>query len=1292
MDRNCPSAKNQMSQRLPWSIDDLEPDTRDAARRAARRAGMSVGEWLDMTMRDQDARGGHAGHHEDEYDESGLERGLSMMGRGRTETASHRFAPSRLSPDEAELLLAKAAAGDRRDRDADSRTAEMLESITRWMEKTESRLMASERNSSERQERTASVVADAIKTVGNRLNEVERRTGDERRAYPELRSAPDRRVAPRMPASPPPHGTNAFSKANFADAVAEIRARQRDLDGTSRPATRSRAEFADETGDPDIRALRDELRSLGTGFSERAARSAGQDDLRAELLRLRKDISQGAVRSNAEMMSTVSALITKLDRQPRGGDPIGRSIARLESDMAKLASGRGAGGEALERQIARLHQRLDQMGAVSDGKSISSLSRELSEIKTRLGDDLGSRIASMAGELTALRRAQLDPSELNFLRDSLQESRNAPARDAGSELGDVLRQIELLSGKIERMPVPDDSALDRKLDAIMQRIGENTPAGPVSSDALTGKIDALLIKLDDMPSRASPELEKRLDDLQALLERVPEKGSSALERQIETLAARLENLAASNGLVQVLASDGKPATADLRPIEKMLKNIQQKVDGFSEPVPAPAVDLSPIETMLREIQLRFETAQSPNAGHDAISALENQIARLASRFDEQPMATSDTGLDKTLRELVATVDAMRHEAPGSAERAVREALDNGLGQIKTSQSGMENRLQSSFSFVNDNMERIAARLEALEAGHVQEPGHVSGHVQERPARNEPSLQDMPARDAIARDPVIRDVLAEERASLADALLLEPAMAVAPARPKVMVNARKPADAVSMEAATRPEQRRIEPSLPAPPAPMHSATAPSALDMNLVDQPLEPGSGRPRGGAPVQPGSNAAPQGNDPQAIKANYIAAARRAVQAAAAEAQAASGDPRGPKDGKIPSPSKVKALFEKRKKPILLGLAAAIIALGSAQVISGVVFGGKAPGPEPKVSTATPEKAKPAPQLVQSGERSPQDRAPQDRLSAKPETATISALPEVSQSPAASQPAAAAPSATAMPAPAGASGIGPSALGPNAAMAAVPADVAAAASPAPLAGVAATVTGLPEIPVAIASPGLRKAAMSGDPRAVFDLATRAADGRGMPRDPKLALKLFERAAAAGLVPAQFRAGNMYEKGIGTAKDSGLARLWYERAAEKGNAKAMHNLAVLYAEGVTGKPDYPLAAEWFKKAADHGVRDSQYNLAILLARGLGAAQDLSQSYTWFAVAAAQGDEDAGKKRDEVALKLSPAELAAARTGVEQWRPRAAEPQANEVALPLKGWDEPVVSPAAPKKPVRNSQG
>ncbi|WP_449411802.1 hypothetical protein [Methylobacterium komagatae] len=85
------------------------------------------------------------------------------------------------------------------------------------------------------------------------------------------------------------------------------------------------------------------------------------------------------------------------------------------------------------------------------------------------------------------------------------------------------------------------------------------------------------------------------------------------------------------------------------------------------------------------------------------------------------------------------------------------------------------------------------------------------------------------------------------------------------------------------------------------------------------------------------------------------------------------------------------------------------------------------------------------------------------------------------------------------------------------------------------------------------------------------------------------------------------------------------------------------------------------AASWFRQGAEHGVRDSQYNIAVLYARGLGLTQDLVQSYVWFAAAAAQGDDDAGKKRDDVATKLSAPDLARAKSLAGSFKPRRLDP-------------------------------
>jgi localization factor PodJL len=209
--------------------------------------------------------------------------------------------------------------------------------------------------------------------------------------------------------------------------------------------------------------------------------------------------------------------------------------------------------------------------------------------------------------------------------------------------------------------------------------------------------------------------------------------------------------------------------------------------------------------------------------------------------------------------------------------------------------------------------------------------------------------------------------------------------------------------------------------------------------------------------------------------------------------------------------------------------------------------------------------------------------------------------------------------------------------------------------------------------------------AETGDPAAQFDLAAHYAEDSSAPGKLALAVQWYEKAAKQGHAVAQYRLASLYEKGHGVPKDLARAKELYQRAAEKGNIRAMHNLGVLAAEGSDGKPNYTSAALWFSKAAEYGMKDSQYNFAVLLARGLGVTKNLVRSYTWFAIVAASGDEDAARKRDDVATKLTSTELSAANAAAAAFVPGTPDRAANEPGPapapsdPAKGGSSPATA-------------
>ena len=204
----------------------------------------------------------------------------------------------------------------------------------------------------------------------------------------------------------------------------------------------------------------------------------------------------------------------------------------------------------------------------------------------------------------------------------------------------------------------------------------------------------------------------------------------------------------------------------------------------------------------------------------------------------------------------------------------------------------------------------------------------------------------------------------------------------------------------------------------------------------------------------------------------------------------------------------------------------------------------------------------------------------------------------------------------------------------------------------------------------------LRSAAARGDAIAQFIVASRYADGAGVAPDAAKAAFWYEQAAESGLAPAQYRLGTLYERGLGVAQDAGTALSWYERAARQGNVKSMHNAAVILAAGSAGKPDYAKALPLFRQAAERGLRDSQFNLAILLERGLGTAADTSQAYFWYRLSAAQGDAQAADSAARLASAITPAARTRIAAEAAAWTPTPSEDSANVVAVADPAWQEP----------------
>jgi len=479
-----------------------------------------------------------------------------------------------------------------------------------------------------------------------------------------------------------------------------------------------------------------------------------------------------------------------------------------------------------------------------------------------------------------------------------------------------------------------------------------------------------------------------------------------------------------------------------------------------------------------------------------------------------------------------------------------------------------------------------------------------------------------------------------------------------------------------------------------------------LDPKLANRPLEPGSGAPdlnaimkrvrdERGQPVRP--------SDTDASKSDFIAAARRAAQAAAAEADILK------RQSTMSGPVKalrIGDLLKARRKPILMATTAIMLAilgrqLGNAyfsdptEMVRNDAASIIAAQPAEAASVNAMNKPKMEPQIAaQDAPARPVRQAEASEPIAKDDMSaqTVFATPPNSD-----VPVNAGPTAAPTPAPtASAPSPDPMASAPEqtAPGQAASQSTAADADAQPLAAAPATTPNAKDATGAVASAdasaettaakidipaeagpaALREAAAGGDAKALFEIGSRYAEPRGVKQDMAAAAKWYEKAAELGFAPAEYRIGNFYEKGIGVARDIKKSKTWYQLAAEQGNASAMHNLAVLFAMAADGVTDNESAAHWFQAAADLGVKDSQFNLGILAAKGVGMKQNLEESYKWFALVANTGDKDAATKRDEIANALRPEQLERARAATELWKAKPLDPAANSADIP-ESWQE-----------------
>ncbi|MDX8444128.1 peptidoglycan-binding protein [Mesorhizobium captivum] len=1117
------------------------------------------------------------------------------------------------------------------------------------------------------------------------------------------------------------------------------------------------------------------------------------DDRSVNLLRLELEQVKAALDTLAREES-VQAVDQSVRAADRRWDDFDRRWSAFE-DRVDADQRQRAEGPNLSSLTDRLEQISSAVNNLPQSLSLASLEEK---VRTLAGavDRFASQQTMRGGETLAMIDERLDEISRAIVASTVAAQANAFDPET---FGRIEKRIASLAQQIEEVAQsrPGAEVIDR-LNFLSSRVDELAGRANLPEQAMErlGKQIALITdRIDRAPAIPDTDhifqgLEQRFDALSSLLERrqgdAIEQGNMLfrdLERRLDEVADRLDQRMQQDDGAGIMEAIDARFTA-------LAKRIETRA-----PDAANDMAIRGLESRLEDISSRLESSAAQVAGIDPalIRSLESQVTALSAHLSKPSVALPDfedisPRLNEIEKSLAGTRDSILSVAREAAENAVRSLAESGSSTAASNAAAVgglaqdlktlealtrrsDERNSRTFEAIHDTLLKIVDRLGSLEADDHSEA--VSELVDAQPGGRRAArtgkiaVQDAPSMDIDQPLPLVGDI-ADLDARAGAILRNEPVARSEPVTrdepgPRTPAEAAAAAamaalgsDAIGEQAEKTGRKKSLfgglarafkgkkdEDTPPlvgsAPAGDVPTVDIDEPLDPKAANRPLEPGSGAPDLNAimkRVRDERGQPAKRSETDAAKSDFIAAARRAAQAAAAEADALK------RQSTMTGPVKalrIGDLLKARRKPILMAAAAIMMALAGLQ-LGKAFFSDPAPVARneaaPIVSTqavdtaslnaagvpkADTDAAKPegAPaRAVRQAEPSKDDPAPQAAAQPSgPETPAAAAPAELAPAPttlsAPAQPTPA-PMASTMPS----EPVSPAAMdtdadaqpmtGAPAASTPVPGAPAAGASSAntpattsadttgtvpPAGGQPAMSAAKIDIPTDIGPVALRDAAAGGDVKALFEIGSRYAESRGVKEDMAAAAKWYEKSAELGFAPAEYRIGNFYEKGIGVARDIKKAKTYYQLAAEQGNASAMHNLAVLFAMAADGVTDNESAAHWFQEAADLGVKDSQFNLGILSAKGVGMKQNLEESYKWFALVAKTGDKDAASKRDEIANALRPEQLERARAATELWKAKPLNAAANSSDIP-ESWQDSTPQTTASidmKKAVKNIQ-
>jgi localization factor PodJL len=1038
-----------------------------------------------------------------------------------------------------------------------------------------------------------------------------------------------------------------------------------------------------------------------------------------------REAGKGAQASSANLERQFKTLISKLDEAHPTNDiaVLAHNIECLQLKLDTLSQTSFDDGilQKLHHQTTQIGEHLNKVAAKPTGfeaieDRLASLSAQLERGSTQGGGvdnktfvDLSSRIERIQDSIDDLAVPAVDTSHIEVMVQKLNTKIDSISERAMDMQG-FETAIRTLETKLDQAPKQHAQSVDlegfekaiRDLELKLDNAPKHSGSQSADIKGFEQAIRALEAKLDSAPkSHAAQTVDMKgfvqaLNALEVKLDQVPKQMAMQFQDAshpsiTEALYKISTKIDAVNAVNHVGGSSGDDITRIIRALEDKIDTVQlnansprefenlvKSVEDKISSIQVQAIDTKQLDKMVNDLTKQMQKAQRPDASDKVLDALQEQVSRLSEKLDKSDDNFTSLGsLEQTIGDIFSQLDSVKFASQDAAESAARNAVRDAMlefkphaapenndvkhilsefSSIRTTQDQSDRRTQDTLAAVHDTLEKIVDRLGMLEGEVLAErtqPAHVKvEHAAPKAASTRPAFFSEPEPTAKFEDRkeinynkehVEREEPAALRAATPEQLVPYKAPiidnfdysgsdAVAQPKPVLQASTLKPIQSFSND---------IDPDLPLDPSMTPPALQSQSFVSDTVDRAKE---------------------------AKSNFIAAARKAAQVAAEEAaialeKAKEEQVQGGRfnNAKQAVSNRAKSLLGYRK-PILLGLAAIVVAAGGATVYKNMIPN--------TVKTADRNLIKGKEDKIKDDMTTGSNAAALNIQTSAPAEPAISVLPLREPTPAITIAPKAAPAPTLTPtAPVKAPRVSdakpvlpmsadPIQVGtivqrnlssqgnlanPNVALntpaaslpaASLPITVSASTAQTPTVGLPAV--GLPTVGLPAANLPAASLPSIGLPALARPIASSGQNISGIQSGSQVKMantaqispvEDLKKLAESGDARAQYELGSRYVDGLSVARDPKIATLWLEKASAQGLAPAQYRLGSLYRDGKGLRNDSKLAHSWFKRSAEQGNARAMHNLAVVLAEGVTGAPDYAGAAEWFQKGAEHGIKD-----------------------------------------------------------------